>query len=99
MFQFQFLRPHADVLTEQFCGLDRRAVLSFGSCRFARRLEVGQDCAPAPALAEARARLAVAMRTSEPDSFWDEPQRQQRQTLYAAAYAAMRPLHARLLDS
>lgn len=50
-------------------------------------------------LAEARARLAVAMRTSEPDSFWDEPQRQQRQTLYAAAYAAMRPLHARLLDS
>lgn len=49
-------------------------------------------------LADARARLAVAVRTSEPETSWSEPQRIQRQTLYTAAYAAMRPLHARLLD-
>lgn len=49
-------------------------------------------------LADARSRLAVAMRTSEPDPAWGEPQRTQRQMLYTAAYAAMRPLHARLLD-
>lgn len=49
-------------------------------------------------LADARSRLAVAVRTSEPETHWSEPQRTQRQTLYTAAYAAMRPLHARLLD-
>ncbi len=49
-------------------------------------------------LADARSHLAVAMRTSEPDTSWDEQQRTERQMLYAAAYATMRPLHARLLD-
>jgi hypothetical protein len=34
----------------------------------------------------------------EPEPVWSEEHRQRRQATYAAAYAALRPLHARLLD-
>ena len=47
---------------------------------------------------EARRELRVPVRVVEPDPAWSEDHRQRRQTTYAAAYAALRPLHARLLD-
>lgn len=52
-----------------------------------------------PDLATARAELEVSARTVLPDEGWGEPARQERQAVYAAAYAALRPLHARLLDA
>ena len=47
---------------------------------------------------EARQGLRVPTRLVAPDAAWTDAYRQRRQTTYAAAYAAMRPLHARLLD-
>ena len=49
-------------------------------------------------LDEARAGLRLTIRDVEPDPMWSEEFRERRQGLYAAAYAALRPLHARLLD-
>ncbi len=49
-------------------------------------------------LDEARAGLRLAVRGIEPDPRWNDRHRERRQTTYAAAYAALRPLHARLLD-
>lgn len=49
-------------------------------------------------MAEAQARLSVPSRVVLPDADWDEAALTERQMIYAAAYAAMRPLHARLLD-
>ena len=49
-------------------------------------------------LADARAHLSVRSRTIEPDPRWGSGRRLERQSLYRAAYAALRPLHARLLD-
>ena len=49
-------------------------------------------------LAAARSGLRVPLRMVEPDPAWTEERRLRRQATYAAAYAAMRPLHARLLD-
>ena len=51
-----------------------------------------------PDLEAARAGLRLPVRLVEPDAAWTTEHRQRRQTTYAAAYAAMRPLHARLLD-
>lgn len=49
-------------------------------------------------LDDARSRIDVPVRVVEPEAGWGEPGRPVRQALYAAAYAALRPLHARLLD-
>ena len=49
-------------------------------------------------LDQARAGLRLAVRGVEPDPRWSDRHRERRQTAYAAAYAALRPLHARLLD-
>ena len=49
-------------------------------------------------LADARSRLTVPVRLVQQDPGWSEGQRVQRQLIYAAAYSALRPLHARLLD-
>ena len=49
-------------------------------------------------LDEARSALRLPMRVVEPMPEWDDTHRERRQATYAAAYAAMRPLHARLLD-
>lgn len=49
-------------------------------------------------LPEARARLEIPARLVQPETNADEAARQERQAIYAAAYAALRPLHARLLD-
>ncbi|MGE3290666.1 MAG: FGGY-family carbohydrate kinase, partial [Geminicoccaceae bacterium] len=49
-------------------------------------------------LDEARAGLRLAIRDVEPDPSWSEEFRERRLGTYAAAYAALRPLHARLLD-
>jgi xylulokinase len=49
-------------------------------------------------LGEARSGLRVPARVVEPMPGWDDDRRQRRQATYAAAYAALRPLHARLLD-
>ena len=50
-------------------------------------------------LAAARAQLTVPIREVLPDPDWGDGQRIQRQLIYAAAYSALRPLHARLLDA
>ena len=50
-------------------------------------------------LAEARANLRIGVRTIAPEQHADDAQWRQRQILYATAYAALRPLHARLLDA
>jgi sugar (pentulose or hexulose) kinase len=47
---------------------------------------------------DARRDLRVPVGIVEPDPYWTEDYRQRRQATYAAAYAALRPLHARLLD-
>ena len=47
---------------------------------------------------EARRHLRVPVRMVEPDAAWSQGYRERRQMTYAAAYAALRPLHARLLD-
>ena len=49
-------------------------------------------------LEEARRGLRLPVRIIPPDPRWTESHRLKRQTAYAAAYAALRPLHARLLD-
>jgi xylulokinase len=49
-------------------------------------------------LDEARAGLRLTVRSVEPDPRWSDAHRERRQATYAAAYAALRPLHARLLD-
>lgn len=49
-------------------------------------------------LDEARAGLEVPVRTVAPAPEWPERDRQERRTVYAAACAALRPVHARLLD-
>lgn len=49
-------------------------------------------------LDEARAGMTVPSRTILPGEEWSASERQERQTLYAAAYAALRPVHARLID-
>jgi xylulokinase len=49
-------------------------------------------------LPEARAELRVPVRLVQPESNADEGARLERQAIYAAAYTALRPLHARLLD-
>jgi xylulokinase len=50
-------------------------------------------------LDDARSRIDVAMRVVPPEADRDGgPRRLERQAVYAAAYAALRPLHARLLD-
>jgi xylulokinase len=49
-------------------------------------------------LGEARAGLEVPARLIAPETGWQEHERLERQAIYAAAYAALRPLHARLLD-
>ena len=49
-------------------------------------------------LDDARAQITVPVRTVAPEAGWNGTQRVQRQAIYAAAYAALRPLHARLLD-
>ena len=51
-----------------------------------------------PNLAAARSELRIPVRTVTPDPSWDDARRLRRQASYAAAYAALRPLHARLLD-
>jgi xylulokinase len=51
-----------------------------------------------PDLADAHARLAVPTRLVPPEADWDESARHERQAVYAAAYATLRPLHARLLN-
>ena len=51
-----------------------------------------------PDIDEARRALRVPVRVVDPDPAWDEGHRQRRQATYAAAYAALRPLHGRLLD-
>jgi hypothetical protein len=42
--------------------------------------------------------VRVPLGIVEPDPAWTEDYRQRRQATYAAAYAALRPVHARLLD-
>ena len=49
-------------------------------------------------LAEARAALSLPVRTAAPMPEWDQRFRERRLATYGAAYAALRPLHARLLD-
>ena len=49
-------------------------------------------------LDEARAGLRLTAHSVEPDPVWTDGHREQRQATYAAAYAALRPLHVRLLD-
>jgi xylulokinase len=49
-------------------------------------------------LEEARAGVDVPIRLVSPETNWDEGERRERQAVYAAAYAALRPLHARLID-
>jgi xylulokinase len=49
-------------------------------------------------LTAARAELNVPVRTVLPDPSWDEDARLERQAIYAAAYTALRPVHARLQD-
>ena len=49
-------------------------------------------------LDQARGGLRIPARSVEPMPGWDDDHRQRRQATYAAAYAALRPLHARLLD-
>ena len=49
-------------------------------------------------LEEARRGLRLPARIIAPDPRWTDSYRLKRQTTYAAAYAALRPLHARLLD-
>jgi ribulose kinase len=49
-------------------------------------------------LDEARSALRLPMRVVEPMPECDDTHLERRQATYAAAYAAMRPLHARLLD-
>jgi xylulokinase len=49
-------------------------------------------------LDDARSRITVPVRVVPPEADWDQPRRLERQAVYAAAYAALRPLHARLLD-
>lgn len=49
-------------------------------------------------LDEARGQIKVPVRTVLPAAEWTEAFRRERQTVYAAAYAALRPVHARLLD-
>jgi xylulokinase len=49
-------------------------------------------------LEEARAGIDVPIRLVSPETNWDEGERRERQAVYAAAYAALRPLHARLID-
>lgn len=51
-----------------------------------------------PHLDAARAGIAMPMRTVPPGQEWTPRERQERQAVYAAAYAALRPVHARLLD-
>ncbi len=51
-----------------------------------------------PDILTARAGLRLPVRTVMPEAAWTGEHRQRRQTTYAAAYAALRPLHARLLD-
>jgi xylulokinase len=46
----------------------------------------------------ARRDLSLPLRLVEPDAAWTIAHRHRRQATYAAAYAALRPLHARLLD-
>lgn len=48
-------------------------------------------------MAEARAGLEVSMRLVEPLPDWEPERRLERQLDYAAAYATLRPVHARLL--
>ena len=43
-------------------------------------------------------RSALCKKIIAPDPRWTDDHRLKRQTAYAAAYAALRPLHARLLD-
>jgi xylulokinase len=50
-------------------------------------------------LDDARSRIDVPARVVPPEADRDGgPRRLERQAVYAAAYAALRPLHARLLD-
>jgi xylulokinase len=49
-------------------------------------------------LDEARAGIRVSTRLVEPAADWDGRRRLERQAVYAAAYAALRPVHARLLS-
>lgn len=49
-------------------------------------------------LDEARSAVQVPIGSAEPDPHWTPGHRARRQAAYAAAYAALRPVHARLLD-
>ena len=49
-------------------------------------------------LTQARSLLNVPVRSVRPLPEWDERHRARRLATYAAAYKALRPLHARLLD-
>jgi xylulokinase len=49
-------------------------------------------------LTQARSSLSVPVRGVVPFSEWDESYRRRRVATYAAAYTALRPLHARLLE-
>jgi xylulokinase len=51
-----------------------------------------------PDFGAARAGLAVPVRHVPPDTAWSSDDRLERQAIYAAAHAALRPLHARLID-
>lgn len=50
-------------------------------------------------LAAARAELKVPVRLVPPDASWDEGARLKRQAIYAAAYTALRLVHARLHEA
>jgi hypothetical protein len=50
-------------------------------------------------LSAARAELKVPVRLVPPDTNWDEEARSKRQAIYAAAYAALRPIHTRLYET
>lgn len=52
-----------------------------------------------PDLAAARAGLRAERRLVAPDPAWPEPGRRARLEAYAAAYAALRPVHKRLRDA
>ena len=51
-----------------------------------------------PGMEEARAGLEVGVKLVEPLPDWEPERRRERQLDYAAAYAALRPVHARLLN-
>ena len=51
-----------------------------------------------PDLDTARRQLDIATTLVPPDAGWADAARIERQAIYAAAYAALRPVHARLLD-